>query len=204
MYIPNAFAETDRERLHALIEAYDFATLITSSGAAPMVSHLPFLLDRSAGPNGTLQAHMARANPHWQNFGGEALVVFHGPHGYVSPTWYEPGRPAVPTWNYAVVHAYGTPRIVDDPQELRGQLEQLSARYEAGRSPAWTMDSQAPDYIDAMLNGIVGFEIPIARLDGKFKLSQNRSVADQLRVARALADGGSELDRALARLMTTD
>jgi len=201
MYIPDAFAETDRERLHALIEAYDFAMLITNGGPTPMVSHLPFVLDRTAGPHGTLRAHMARANPHWQHFGGEALVVFHGPHGYVSPTWYEPGQPAVPTWNYAVVHAYGTPRIVDDPHELRGQLDQLSAKYEAGRAPSWSLASQPFNYIDGMLKGIVGFAMPIARLEGKFKLSQNRSAADQRRVARALADGGSELGEALARLM---
>jgi len=201
MYIPDAFAETDLDRLHDLIEAYDFAMLITDAAPAPLVSHLPFMLDRANGPNGTLRAHMARGNPHWQSFDGEALVVFHGPHSYVSPTWYEPDAPAVPTWNYAVVHAYGTPRIVDDPQEIRAHQERLVATHEAGRSPSWDMAGQPPAYIEGMLKGIVGFEIPIARLEGKFKLSQNRSAADQRRVAQALADSGSEDGRALSRLM---
>lgn len=204
MYIPDAFAETDLDRLHGLIEAYDFAMLITNGSPAPLVSHLPFLLDRENGPNGTLQAHMARSNPHWKSFAGEALVVFHGPHAYVSPTWYEPDAPAVPTWDYAVVHAYGTPRIVDDPQAVRAHQERLVAIHEAGRSPAWNMAGQPPGYIEGMLKGIVGFEIPIARLEGKFKLSQNRSATDQQRVAEAFADGGSEDGRALSRLMAGD
>lgn len=201
MYIPDAFAETDLDRLHDLIEACDFAMLITNGSPSPFVSHLPFLLDRTSGPNGTLQAHMARSNPHWQSFDGEALVVFHGPHSYVSPSSYEPGAPAVPTWNYAVVHAYGTPRIIDDPRAVRAHQERLVATHEAGRSPAWDMAGQPPDYIEGMLKGIVGFEIPIARLEGKFKLSQNRSTADQRNVAQALAKGGGEDGEALSRLM---
>jgi transcriptional regulator len=201
MYIPKAFAETDLDRLHDLIEAYDFAMLITNAQPAPLVSHLPFMLDRGKGPNGTLQAHMARSNPHWQSFDGEALVVFHGPHSYVSPSCYAPDAPAVPTWNYAVVHAYGTPHVIDDPEELREHQERLVAIHEAGRSPAWNMASQSPDYIEGMLKGIVGFEIPIARLEGKFKLSQNRSAADQHNVAQALADGGSEDGQALSQMM---
>jgi len=204
MYIPDAFAETGLDRLHGLIEAYDFAMLITNGEPAPFVSHLPFVLDRANGPNGTLQAHMARRNPHWQSFDGEALVVFHGPHSYVSPTWYEPEAPAVPTWNYAVVHAYGTPRIIDDPQEIRAHQERLVATNEAGRSPSWDMAGQPPAYIEGMLKGIVGFEIPITRLEGKFKLSQNRSATDQRNVAQALADGGSEDGLALSRLMADD
>ncbi len=204
MYIPDAFAETGLDRLHSLIEAYDFAMLITNGEPAPTVSHLPFVLDRENGPNGTLQAHMARSNPHWQSFDGEALVVFRGPHSYISPTWYEPDTPAVPTWNYAVVEAYGTPRIVDDAQQLRAQQERLVATHEAGRSPSWTMADQPPAYIDAMLKGIVGFEIPIARLEGKFKLNQNRSASDRQRVAQALTTGGSEDGQALSWLMTGD
>ena len=201
MYIPDAFAETDLDRLHGLIEAYDFGMLITTAEPAPLVSHLPFVLDRAGGPNGTLRSHMARSNPHWQSLSGEALVVFRGPHSYVSPTWYEPDAPAVPTWNYAVVHAYGTPRIVDDADELRAQQERLVATHEAGRSPSWTMAGQPPAFIEAMLKGIVAFQIPIARLAGKFKLSQNRSVADQHRVAQALDASGFDDGQALARLM---
>ena len=202
MYIPDAFAETDLDRLHGLIEAYDFGILITNAAATPVISHLPFLLVRTAGPNGTLQAHMARANPQWQSFGGEALVVFRGPHSYVSPTWYEPGSPAVPTWNYAVVHAYGTPRIVDDPDAVRVQQERLVGAHEGDLALSWRMASQPAEFIEGMLKGIVAFEIPIARLDGKFKLSQNRSPTDQRRVANAFADGGTENGEALARLMS--
>ena len=204
MYIPDAFAETEIERLHDLIEAYDFGMLITAAEPTPLVSHLPFVLDRATGPNGTLQAHMARGNSHWRGFAGESLVVFHGPHSYVSPSWYAPGAPAVPTWNYAVVHAHGTPRFVDDPQELRAQQERLVAKYEAGRSPSWNMAGQPPAYIDGMLKGIVGFEIPIARLEGKFKLSQNRSAEDQRNVAQALLTEGSADGAALAKLMRGD
>jgi transcriptional regulator len=201
MYIPNAFAETDLDRLHGLIEAYDFGMLITNAEPTPLVSHLPFVLDRTTGPNGTLQAHMARANPQWQSFAGDALVVFRGPHSYVSPSWYESDSPAVPTWNYAVVEAYGTPRIIEDPAAVRAQQERLVATHEASRSLSWNMAGQPPKFIEGMLKGIVAFEIPIARLDGKFKLSQNRSPADQHRVGNALADGGTEDGRALARLM---
>ncbi len=201
MYLPDAFAETDRGRLHDLIEAYDFAMLISGATPTPLISHLPFVLDRSAGRNGTLQAHMARANPQWQSFDGEALVVFRGPHSYVSPSWYAPGAPAVPTWNYAVVHAFGTPRIIDDEAAVRAQQERLIAVHESRRTPPWTMDSQPPDFIEAMLKGIVAFEIPIARLDGKFKLSQNRSDADQRQVAEAFADEGTDDGQALAQLM---
>lgn len=204
MYIPDAFAETDLDRLHDLIEAYDFAMLITPGEPTPLVSHLPFVLDRANGPNGTLQAHMARGNPQWQSFAGEALVVFRGPHSYVSPTWYEPDALAVPTWNYAVVEAYGTPRIVDDAEKLRAQQKRLVATHEAGRAPSWTMDGQPLAYIEGMLKGIVAFEIPIARLEGKFKLSQNRSTADQRQVAEALAADGSEDGQTLARLMSAE
>jgi transcriptional regulator len=202
MYTPDAFAETDLDRLHDLIEHNDFGMLICNGEPTPLVSHLPFVLDRSQGPNGTLQAHMARANPQWQSFDGDVLAVFRGPHAYVSPSWYTPDAPAVPTWNYAVVHAHGTPRIVEDPQELRAQQERLVAANEAGRAPAWTMDGQPPAYIAGMLKGIVAFEIPIDRLEGKFKLSQNRSPTAQRQVAEALGKSGSEDEQALARIMT--
>lgn len=207
MYIPDAFAETDTDRLHDLIEAHGFALLIgpgPNPGAAPpQLSHLPFVLDRSAGPFGTLQAHMARGNPHWQSFeqGGEACIVFQGPHAYISPNWYRAGQPAVPTWNYAVVHAWGTPRIVEDAAQLRAQQERLVAAYEGGAAKAWTMASQTDAYIDGMLKGIVGFEIPIARLEGKFKLSQNRKPEDAAGAIDGLRATGRNEDAALAELM---
>ncbi|NNE85438.1 MAG: FMN-binding negative transcriptional regulator [Alphaproteobacteria bacterium] len=204
MYTPDAFAETELDSLHDLIESYNFGMLICHGEPTPLVSHLPFVLDRLQGPNGTLQAHMARANPQWQCFDGDVLAVFRGPHAYVSPSWYTPDAPAVPTWNYAVVEAYGTPRMVENPQALRAQQERLVAANEAGRSPSWNMDSQPAAYIDGMLKGIVAFEIPIDRLEGKFKLSQNRSATDQRQVAEALGESGSEDGLALSRLMDAE
>lgn len=202
MHIPSAFEETRRETLFDLIEANPFAPLVGVAGGAPVATHLPFLLDRAAGPGGTLYAHMARANPHWRAFDGtaEALAVFSGPHAYVSPRWYAPGN-AVPTWNYAVVHAWGTPRIVDDLAAVRRQQEALVAAFEGPEG--WRMDGQPAAYLDAMLEAIVAFEIPLARLEGKFKLSQNRPEGDRRRVADALAAGEDGNGRALAALMRT-
>ncbi len=201
MYIREVFDETDLDRLHGLIEAYSFGMLINNDDTGPFVSHLPFMLDRTDGPNGTLHFHMARANPQWQNFDGEVLALFRGPHSYISPTWYEPLKPAVPTWNYAVVHAYGRPRRIEDPAALHAHQERLATMHETGRSPAWQMSDQPDKYIEGMLKGIVAFEIPISRLHGKFKMSQDRSSADQTRVADALGDSGTEDGAALARLM---
>ena len=201
MYVRNVFDETDLGRLHDLIEAYSFGMLISNDDGAPFVSQLPFALNRTNGPNGTLHVHLARANPQWQRFGGEVLALFRGPHAYVSPTWYAPGKPAVPTWNYAVVHAYGTPRRVEDTDAVRAQQARLVELHESGRSPVWQMADQPADYIDGMLKGIVAFEIPIARIQGKFKLGQDRSDADRARVADALTENGRDDDAALAQMM---
>ena len=201
MYVPDHFGETDNGRIRKLVEENDFATLVSSHPAGLQVSHLPLLLVPQAGDKGALLGHMARANPHWQAWSdrAEVLAIFHGPHGYVSPSWYQPD-PVVPTWNYAVVHLHGTARLVHEPAELKALVARLVQRHEAGRTPAWNMALPADDEAK-MLAAIVGFEITITRIEAKFKLSQNRSAADREGVVKALEAGGGEAERQLAQLM---
>lgn len=203
MFIPAAFAETDHAALVELIRRYDFGLLVTVMDGAPFGSHLPFLIDPERGSQGTLLAHMARANPQWRSFDGkaEALAVFQGPHAYISPGWYDPANNAVPTWNYAVVHAYGVPRIVDDPDAVRAQQERMVAHYEAGMARPWRLDSQPESYVEAMLKGIVAFEIPIARLEGKFKLNQNHPEGNRRGAIAGLQATGDPVAAAVAALM---
>ncbi|MCH8181830.1 MAG: FMN-binding negative transcriptional regulator [Proteobacteria bacterium] len=202
MYVPPAFKQSDLDACHGLIEANGFGTLVSpgAGAAAPNATHIPFLLDRTRGPNGTLIGHMARANPHRELLGAEALVIFQGPHAYVSPSWYE-ASPAVPTWNYLAVHAYGTPKIIDDPARVRATLARLTEVHEAGRSPAWQFESLPGDFVDEMVRGIVAFEIPIVRLEGKWKLSQNRSPADRNGVIQGLRAQDDPMPRAVAEVM---
>jgi len=201
MYIPNSFREDDPKLLHELIRQHNFGILITQRDGAPFATHLPFMLDAERGPHGTLLAHMARANPQWCDFaaGQVALAIFQGPHAYISPSWYE-AMPSVPTWNYAVVHAYGVPRVIEDRQELQRMLGRLVATHESPRAQPWRMELP-DDYIDRMMRAIVGFEIEISRLEGKLKLSQNRGENDRRQVAQALAESGEPLDRAVAEMM---
>jgi len=198
IHIPEHFAEHDIARLHALVRAHNFATLVSAHQGEIQVSHLPFLLD--AGGK-LLRAHMARANRQWRTFSPEreVVVIFHGPHHYVSPAWYA-SHPSVPTWNYAVVHAQGRPRLIEDRERLAALLRELVARHEAASSRPWKMDLP-PDYQDKMLSAIVGFEIEITRLDGKFKLSQNRPESDRPLVIEALERLGSDDARGVAALM---
>jgi transcriptional regulator len=197
MYIPSAFRADARAALYDLIERHGFGTFVTVIGGTPFASHLPFVLDRERG---LLLGHVARANPHWRALdgGAESLAVFQGPHGYVSPSWYTTG-PAVPTWNYAAVHVYGAARAMDGEARLLDLLGRLVGQYETGRERPWAMDLPA-DYLKKMLHGIVGFEMPIARIEGKFKLSQNRSAEDRRGVMRELATGGPD-EQALAEFM---
>ena len=205
MYIPAPFAETDKAVLHDLIDAYDFGALVSIDGnGAPIASHIPFLLDRTAGAHGTLQAHLARGNPQWRGLdgGAEILCIFEGPHAYVSPRWYDPANNAVPTWNYAVVHAYGVPRIIEEADAVLAQQEALVARYEDGSGKPWRLDSQPEKYIGGMQKGIVAFEIPIARLEGNFKLHQNHPPANRTGTIRGLREeAGDPLSLAVAELM---
>lgn len=201
MYVPADFRVEDEGLLHELIERFSFATLITVEDSRPVVTHLPLLLDRDAGPHGTLIGHMARANHQWREFGPgtEALAIFQAEHGYVSPAWYETS-PAVPTWNYLVVHAYGTPRVIDDAERTSAVLRALVSRFESGLAAPWTMDLPE-SYLWTMMQGIVAFDMPITRFEGKFKLNQNRTRADQQRVVATLAESGDSADRALASAM---
>jgi transcriptional regulator len=194
MYIPTHFAQADPVVLWDFIDEHAFGTLLTVVDGRPTLSHLPFLPDRNAG---VLHCHVARANPHWLEVvrSPQVLVIFTGPHGYVSPTWYAE-RGGVPTWNYAVVHAHGEAAVIDDPERTREHVEALAAKYERGRAAPWV-----PDYDVRRLAGIVGIDIRVASLEGKFKLSQNRSAADQTQVVAELSRSGRGEDAALARLM---
>jgi transcriptional regulator len=193
MYIPSHFRESDERVLAEFIDAYAFGTLVTIERGAPFASHLPFLHDRGGR---TLHAHVARANPQWQHVAAnpQVLVIFQGPHGYVSPTWY--AGPGVPTWNYTAVHVYGRARVLDDAAATGRHVERLAARFERGSAAPWV-----PSYEPKMLAGIVGIEIAIVDLQGKFKLSQNRSAEDRARVAARLEASGADNDAALAQLV---
>ena len=201
MYTPSAFRVTETARLHTLMQRYPFALLLTAHNGEVTATHLPFMVDEKRSKYGTLLAHMARANPHWQLFDGqlESLVVFTGPHAYISPSWYE-SPVTVPTWNYAVTHAHGRPTIVEDKARVRAMLEKLVAIHEAYVKPPWST-AQAGDYIDDQINYIVAFEIEIERLEGKFKFNQNRSRGDQEGVVRALAGADDPLKREVAEIM---
>lgn len=202
MYNPKHFEQKDLAALRELIHAYGFATLISHSDGEFMVSHIPIMLDEKSAPNGRLIGHLARANPHWKILakGGEALVMFQGPHTYISPNWYEHPDRMVPTWNYTVAHVYGTARIVEDKVKLKQMQRALVNQYESGFAQPWTMDLP-DDYLDANLKAIVGFEIDIARIEGKFKISQNRTLVDQQRVITALEQQTDGMSQAMAKLM---
>ena len=198
MYIPKSFAESDAETLYAFIRDHNFGTLVTQQAGELSATPLPFLIDSERG---VLQGHMARANPHWKTFAhtGQALVIFQGPHAYISPTWYI-DQPSVPTWNYSTVQIYGTPRLISDEAAIHDMLAALVSHHEQGRDPEWEMTLPA-DYLRTMLQAIVAFEITIERIDGKFKLSQNRADADQQNVIEHLAHSVSATEQDTARLM---
>lgn len=202
MYVPPAFRFDDAEALHAAIRRHSFGTLVTHGEGGMIASHLPFLLQSDAEASDRLRGHMARANPQWKEFPGskEVLVLFQGPHAYISPSWYET-REAVPTWNYEAVHVYGTPHLIDDPAAVRALLDETAAVYEAVRPEPWSANQMPAGWIDKLQRGIVGFEIRITRIEGKRKLSQNRPEADQIGVLAGLRDSGDPDDLALARLM---
>lgn len=193
MYIPKHFEQSDERTLYDFIDTHSFGALITGAHGGLFASHVPFLLDREQG---LLHCHLARANPQWRELraAAEVLVVFTGPHGYVSPTWYT--EPGVPTWNYTAVHVCGAARCIDDPGHTARHVEALAARHERGSAAPW-----APDYDPARLEGIVGVEVRIRSIEGKFKLSQNRSAADRAGVIAKLRASGRDNDVALARLM---
>lgn len=193
LYVPAHHRADDPDTLFKFIERYAFGTLVSSGAEGLHVSHIPFVPERSADGSLRLLGHLARANPQWRVLEGarHLVAIFHGPHAYVSPTWYEQ-HPAVPTWNYAVVHAQGKATL-NDEFGLRDQIGRLAAIYEGDGPAAWKIANLPPDYLAGMVNGIVGFTIEVEKLEGKFKLSQNRP-ADAPRVVDALqARGEGEL-----------
>jgi len=202
MYMPKVFQEADRERLYDFVDAHGFGALIVPDAQGDLeISHLPFFLDRSSG---RLLAHVARANPIWKKAlaARSVVVVFQGPHGYVSARWYEEPQKQVPTWNYAVVHAHGRAEGPMPQAELAALLDDLVATHEQGAAAPWRARDVDRDFFERLLQEIVGFSIVIERLEGKFKLSQNRSPEDRTRVIRALAERGREDDREMVALMT--
>ncbi len=190
LYVPGHFDVRDRVAIARLLHDHPFATLLTPAAPEPLVSHVPLLYFADREPHGTLVGHFARANPHAGGASAaESIAIFHGPHAYVSPSWYAEPAAAVPTWNYAVVHAHGMLELARDAAETRAILDALIHRFESGRAAPWRpgLDRQR---MDALVGAIVGFRIKVKRLDAKFKLSQNRPADDRARVAAALAAEG--------------
>ena len=198
LYIPAQFRVDDREAQLAFMRDNAFATLVTSAQDDIVVSHIPFIVESGADGAVRLLGHVARANPHWEELENArtSVAIFQGPHAYISPTWYE-NHPAVPTWNYAVVHAHVRARLMDEAG-LRDLLQRLSARYEAGRPKPWRMEDQPADFVARLVPVIVGFTLEVERIEAKFKLSQNRPGADAERVRAELESAG---EPALAALM---
>ncbi|GIW26345.1 FMN-binding negative transcriptional regulator [Meiothermus sp.] len=195
MYLPQHFAVTEPEVLFDLMQRFSFATLVSVHEGKPFATHLPFVVYPERN---LLVSHLARANPQWTSFSQneEVLVIFQGDHSFISPTWYEK-HPSVPTWNYMTVHAYGRVQTVEEPAVVKTLLHDLVLQYEQ----QWKMEELPESYLLGMMKGIVAFQIELTRLEGKFKLSQNRSRADQERVVAALQQSPSPGDQAVAAQM---
>lgn len=205
MYNADAFRETRVDVLHALIRAHPLATLVVLTDAGLEANHIPLLLDPAPAPHetlGVLRGHVARANPVWRTYNPdtEVLAVFQGPQGYITPSWYpskaQHGK-VVPTWNYAVVHASGPLNVVDDAGWLRDLVTRLTQRQESPLAQPWQVSDAPPDYVDTMLKAIVGIEVPVRRLQGKWKMSQNRLPRDRQGVIDGLSARGDEASRAM-------
>ena len=207
MYQPPHFREDRLDVQHALIRAHPFGALVTIGPDGLAANHMPFVVDAETGPLGTLRCHVAKANGVWRDLDGsrEALVIFQGVDSYITPSWYptkaETGK-AVPTWNYAIVHVHGRPRAMDDRAWLLRHLEALTAQSEAHREEPWHVSDAPADFLDGMLKGIVGIEMEIGRIEGKWKNSQNRSADDRASVARGLTLQGDERSLAMAELVS--
>ena len=200
MYIPAAFAESDLTRLHDFIEQHGFGLLVSQLDGAPFATHLPFLLERTNGPHGTLIGHMARANPQWTEAGGQTvLAIFAGPHAYISPTWYE-AEQVVPTWNYTAVHAYGRVQVIEDEGALLDIVQRFVQIYEKTMPRPWSFDPSST-FVERMLAQIVGFRIEVEKIEGKWKLNQNHPAERRRKVVRALRQRGDENAQAVAALM---
>lgn len=203
MYLPKHFEETDTEQLYRLMRAHPLGTLVTLDAGGLNANHIPFEIDPGAGRFGTLRAHVARNNPVWRDASAdlESLAVFQGPQAYISPSLYatkQEGGKVVPTYNFMVVHAYGRLRAVDDPTWLRAHLARMSDSFEAPRPEPWKLSDAPDDFIEKLLAAVVGIEIPIDRLIGKWKLSQNQPLANRVSVERGLRAAGDAGSLAMA------
>ncbi len=206
MYQPPHHREDRLEVQHALIRSHPLGTLVTVGASGLVANALPFIIDASRGEFGTLQAHLARANNQWREFDAkvDALVIFQGVESYITPSWYptkQDGGKVVPTWNYAIVQAWGRPRVIEDQAWLAGQIRALTRQQEGKRTEPWAVSAAPEPFIDAQLKGIIGIEIPITRIEGKWKASQNRPPGDRAGVARGLERQGDEASLAMARLV---
>jgi transcriptional regulator len=206
MYQPQAHEETDLAVLHSLVRAHALGAWVTQGPDGLIANHIPFLLDASDGPRGCLRAHCARANPVWREMSTQqpSVILFQGPETYITPSWYpskhQHGK-AVPTWNYAVVHVHGVPRAIDEEPWLRAHLERLTDLHEAAQAVPWKMGDAPEDYLRKMIGAVVGIEVPIDRIEGKWKVSQNRPVPDRLGVVAGLMSRGDEASAAMATLV---
>jgi transcriptional regulator len=206
MYLPAHFEETRVEVIHQLIREHPLAALVTLGSAGLDANHIPLEIDPEPAPFGTLRGHVVRANPVWRDFSRdvEALTVFQGPQAYISPAWYQTKKETgkvVPTFNYIVVHAYGSLRIIEDEAWLRGLVERLTTRHESGRAEPWKVSDAPEDFIKTQLRAIVGIEMPVTRLVGKWKVSQNRPPVDREGVVRGLSEMNDANAAAMARLV---
>jgi transcriptional regulator len=199
MYVPSSFAVNDPAKLHAFIRQNSFATMVSQGNKGLIASHLPFLLEPDSGPMGHLVGHMARANDQWRQVEGEVLVIFDGPHAYISPSWYEE-EGTVPTWNYVAVHAYGRFQVLPQRDDLLDILRRMVQTYEGPRSQPWVFDESAP-YVQKLLETIVGFRIELDRIEGKWKLGQNHSEVRRRRAIRALQEQNDPGSQEIAALM---
>jgi transcriptional regulator len=204
MYVPHAFEERRVEVIHACIRAHPLGTLVSVGPAGLDANHIPFLVDPQPTPYGTLRAHVARANPVWRELADSpaVLAIFQGPQGYVSPSWYPAKRQhgkVVPTWNYVVVHAHGRARIIHDPLWLHALITRLTDENEVGRAEPWKVSDAPADFVASQLRAIVGIELPVEQLIGKWKASQNRGATDIEKVTAGLAAEGSAFAAVMRR-----
>jgi transcriptional regulator len=206
MYLPAHFEETRVEVIHRLIREHPLAVLVTLGEDGLNANHIPLEINPEPAPFGTLRGHVARANPVWRDFSRdiEALTVFQGPQAYISPAWYQTKKETgkvVPTFNYIVVHAYGSLRIIEDEAWLRGLVERLTTHHESGRAEPWKVSDAPEDFIKTQLRAIVGIEMPVTRLVGKWKVSQNRPTVDREGVVRGLGEMKDANAAAMSRLV---
>jgi len=205
MYRPDHFRVDDIAQMHALMRARPLAALVSAGPSGLYATHLPVVL-KAEGEFGAIECHLARANPHWKDLaeGGEAMMIFQGPEAYITPNWYaskaETGR-VVPTWNYAAVHAYGRPQVMQDKAWTLRHVSDLTAQQEAGEPRPWAVSDAPESFIDVMLRGIVGFRFDITRLEGKWKMSQNREMRDRVTTAAGLEQRGKNEDTQVAEVI---